>query len=194
MHQTALSATAKELLQLLRSGSDPISHKNQLETACARLAAEAQKCDSPSNKTELDRILVAIDASLPAVRAIEKADRLARDLHADLAVVHVVDASPVPITEPPEVSRRGLAVIERESLELCHKLLNKINRPEAQLFLRHGSPASEIIQVATDWKAKLIVMGSHGRTRPGKYFLGTTVEAVLRESICPVMAVGDKPG
>ena len=173
--------------------SDPISHKNQLETACARLAAEAQKCDSPSNKTELDRILVAIDASLPAVRAIEKADRLARDLHADLAVVHVVDASPVPITEPPEVSRRGLAVIERESLELCHKLLNKINRPEAQLFLRHGSPASEIIQVATDWKAKLIVMGSHGRTRPGKYFLGTTVEAVLRESICPVMAVGDKP-
>ncbi len=191
MPETTLAATAREVLHLLRNTSDPAVRQSQLEIACARLASEAQKTVSGPRKPEFSRILVAIDASLPAIRAIESANAMANDIGASLAVVHVIDASPVPITESPDVSSRGFAAIERESMELCHRLLARIDRPNVQLFLRRGSPAMEIMQTASDWKAKLIIMGSHGRSRPGKFFLGTTVEAVLRESTCPVMAVGD---
>ncbi len=191
MPETTIAATAREVLHLLRSSADLSVRPGQLENACARLAAEVQKSASLPRKPEFNRILVAIDASLPAVRAIETANSMANDISAALAVVHVIDASPVPITESPDVSSRGFAAIERESMELCHRLLAKIDRPNVEFFLRRGSPPMEIIQAASDWKAKLIIMGSHGRSRPGKFFLGTTVEAVLRESPCPVMAVGD---
>ncbi len=191
MPETTLAATAREVLHLLRSSSDSGARASQLENACARLANEVQKSASPPRKTEFNRILVAIDASLPAVHALETAHSMARELGATLAVVHVIDASPVPITEPPDVSALGFAAIERESMDLCNRLLARIDRSNVQLFLRRGSPPMEIMQTASEWKAKLIIMGSHGRSRPGKFFLGTTVEAVLRESTCPVMAVGD---
>ena len=194
MHESTLAAAARELLQALKSGSYAGGKSSQVDSACEHLALEVQRSTTASRPVGISRILVAIDASLPAAHAIQAADTLAQDIGALLAVIHVIDASPIPITEIPGVSSRGIAAIEREATELCNRMLTKIRQPNAPLFLRKGSPAVEIIDTARQWNAHLIVMGSHGRSRPGKFFLGTTVEAVLRESPCPVMAVGDQSG
>src|SRR5688500_15887656 len=50
-----------------------------------------------------------------------------------------------------------------------------------------GKPASEILRVARDAAAELIVMSSHGRSGVGKHFFGSTTERVLRSTDIPVL-------
>ena len=45
-----------------------------------------------------------------------------------------------------------------------------------------GSPAWEIIQKADEWKPDLVVVGSHGRTVVGRFFLGSVSQKVVNEA------------
>ena len=49
-----------------------------------------------------------------------------------------------------------------------------------------GSPASQILEKAEQWKPDLIVMGAHGRTALGRFFFGSVSQKVLHEASCPV--------
>jgi nucleotide-binding universal stress UspA family protein len=49
-----------------------------------------------------------------------------------------------------------------------------------------GSPASAIIALADDWQPDLIVVGSHGRSRLGRFVLGSVSQTVLNEAHCSV--------
>ena len=51
-----------------------------------------------------------------------------------------------------------------------------------------GKPAEEILRMAADVEADLIVMGTHGLTGMRKLFFGSTTERVLRETTVPVLA------
>lgn len=50
----------------------------------------------------------------------------------------------------------------------------------------YGSPASEIIRIADEWKPDLIVVGSHGRSAFGRLMLGSVSQKVLTEAHCSV--------
>ena len=53
----------------------------------------------------------------------------------------------------------------------------------------HGDAAAEIVRVAAEQKADLIVISSHGRTGLGRMIFGSTAEAVVRHASCPVLVV-----
>jgi nucleotide-binding universal stress UspA family protein len=55
--------------------------------------------------------------------------------------------------------------------------------------LREGDAAVEVLQVADDVGADLIVMGTHGRTGLDRVMMGSVAEAILRGSRCPVLVV-----
>src|SRR5262249_48839479 len=55
--------------------------------------------------------------------------------------------------------------------------------------LSEGDPAVEIIRLAAEVKANLIVMGTHGRTGLGRLMMGSVAEAVLRRAPCPVLTL-----
>lgn len=50
-----------------------------------------------------------------------------------------------------------------------------------------GKPAAEILRVARENDADLVVMSSHGRSGASKRFFGSTTEAVLRATTVPVL-------
>ncbi len=52
-----------------------------------------------------------------------------------------------------------------------------------------GSPADEIVRLATELGSSLIVMGSHGRRSLEELLLGSTTERVTRHAPCPVLVV-----
>jgi nucleotide-binding universal stress UspA family protein len=56
-------------------------------------------------------------------------------------------------------------------------------------FLREGKPADQIIAAAREWRADLIVLGTHGRSGVARVILGSTAEGVMRGAPCPVVAV-----
>jgi hypothetical protein len=55
--------------------------------------------------------------------------------------------------------------------------------------LRTGDPAREIVQLASDVAADLIVVGTHGRTGMMKLLLGSVAQTVLTNAACPVLVV-----
>jgi nucleotide-binding universal stress UspA family protein len=55
--------------------------------------------------------------------------------------------------------------------------------------LEEGFAATEILRLAEEAKADLIVMGTHGRTGLSRLVLGSVAEQVVRKARCPVLTV-----
>lgn len=176
-----------EARKVLMARGVPLLRADELITNISRELAIPQPSHRPCKAR---RILVAVDFSPSAARAIETAITLAHDLAAELAVVHVVDVSPVSISGGEHLTPPALDRLKREGEALCRSVVKETQLAATEHFLRCGNPGGEILAVARQWQADLIIIGSHGRTTVGKFFLGSTVETVVRESECPVMAVG----
>jgi nucleotide-binding universal stress UspA family protein len=57
---------------------------------------------------------------------------------------------------------------------------------------RIGKPAEEIVDLAEELGADLILVGTHGRTGVPRLVMGSTAEHVVREAGCPVLVVRPK--
>jgi nucleotide-binding universal stress UspA family protein len=55
--------------------------------------------------------------------------------------------------------------------------------------LLRGKPPGEILRVASDCQAELIVMGVQGRGAADLMFVGSTTQRVVREATCPVLTL-----
>jgi nucleotide-binding universal stress UspA family protein len=55
--------------------------------------------------------------------------------------------------------------------------------------LVRGEPAKEILRLAKDENAGLIVMGTHGRTGMLRALMGSVAEQVVRNATCPVLTL-----
>ena len=56
-------------------------------------------------------------------------------------------------------------------------------------MIREGDAVGEILSQATDMKADLLVMGTHGRSGFERLLLGSVTEKMLRKASCPVLTV-----
>lgn len=61
--------------------------------------------------------------------------------------------------------------------------------PRSEQRVRMGAPAAEIVAEATEWRADLIVVGTHGRTGASRAVLGSVAEAVMRDAPCSVLMI-----
>ncbi|GAA1551197.1 MULTISPECIES: universal stress protein [Brevibacterium] len=50
-------------------------------------------------------------------------------------------------------------------------------------------PAEQILDAAAEVGAQLIVLGTRKRTPVGKFLLGSTIQRVILEAVCPVLCV-----
>jgi nucleotide-binding universal stress UspA family protein len=60
---------------------------------------------------------------------------------------------------------------------------------KATVVVKQGDPKSMIIDVATEWNADLIVLGSHGRKALDRFLMGGVSEATVRHAPCSVEVV-----
>jgi nucleotide-binding universal stress UspA family protein len=112
---------------------------------------------------------------------------LARDYGARLVVLHVASA-------PTVVYGEGIVPPDPEDfLAEAKESLDQIEAPaegvQLERRLEEGDPAAEIVRVAKEIGADLIVMGTHGRTGLGRLLMGSVAERVLRQAPCPVLTV-----
>ena len=142
---------------------------------------------------ELRRILCPSDLSGYSARALAQARRIAERRGSSLTVLHVIPTT-VPtaggfaaFTNPallyPDVREHALSALRR-SVERTGPA-----RLPAEVEVREGVPAEEILKRARDLPADLLVIGTHGRGGFEKWVLGSVTERVLRKARCPVLAV-----
>lgn len=90
-----------------------------------------------------------------------------------------LDEARLPAAWPPGAAERELADFLRAEV------------PQASITpcVRTGDAAREIVAAAREWKADLIVVGTHGRQGIGRMLLGSVAEAVLRHAPCSVLVI-----
>ena len=142
---------------------------------------------------ELRRILTATDFSQHSKNALRYAAAFAKAFNAEVIVVHVLEKADFlsnlpPVADgylPPDLPE----VQEKHARVLCEQELAEVGLSQARVLLPHGNPYAEIVQVAKDEEADLIIVGTHGRGMLAHLLLGSVAERVVRASPCPVLTV-----
>ena len=149
---------------------------------------------------EIRSILLPTDFSECARHAVPMAAQLARLVGARVLCLHVVE--PVvpavgwtPIAEPLPVADVGERLEDSASRELPRfARCEEFEGLDVEDLITRGEAAAEIVRVASERRADLIVISSHGRTGLGRILFGSTAESVVRHAPCPVLVVKPREG
>ena len=138
-------------------------------------------------------IVLATDGSEEAQLAATTASELAQKTNSEL---HVISVGPdLPLYELPEhpadfedVLRQNRSTT-KEMLEQQVKRIEESGGTVKETYLREGRAEEEIVEVAEELGAGLIVMGSRGHGRLRRALMGSVSDAVVRHAHCPVTIV-----
>jgi nucleotide-binding universal stress UspA family protein len=153
---------------------------------------EHEFVDEEHPEPALKRILVPIDFSDTSQSALEQGVTLACQFKAELHLFHVVEDN------SPSVSQVALAYpvfqsYVHELVKSGQKQLDELPLPSSktafsiQRKVVVGDPIGKINDYAEEHGIDLIVMGTHGRTGPSHWLLGSVAERVVRSAPCPVL-------
>ena len=157
------------------------------------------------------KIMIAYDGSPSADAAIEDLRRAGLPETGEALVVSVADFSKTAIANSYEIGVLGKFVSSRlvdKTIELTIKEsahvqyeVEKLAVSAAERVLeilpawrvRHrttvGSVTEELLKTAAEWKPDLIIVGSHGRTALGRFFLGSVSKEIAERASCSVRVV-----
>ena len=142
-------------------------------------------------------ILVAVDGSDAADRALEHALRLAAEQHAHLHLVHVIDIGALPVAQDIDIGDADMpTLMRRQGQALLDRALREVQLTDVQASSRllegevFGKRVSELLaDEARASAADLVVVGSHGWRGFTRLFLGSVAEGVARLCPMPVLIV-----
>ena len=130
-------------------------------------------------------IVFPTDFSTASDAALEHAATLARQSGARLLIVHV--------EEPPLAYGGGELYygLPEPNSERILKMLEDVKPADPAVPYAHrltmGDPAGEVVRIAADEHAEMIVLGTHGRTGMTRLLMGSVAEAIVRRAPCPVL-------
>ena len=151
------------------------------------------------------KILLATDGSSEAELATRTAVDLAQKTGSELHLIHVLDVAQIAMVdalatdpmmgleEPDPIleerlerlsEQRGKAVLDTEV-----ERARSAGVTVAQAHLKVGGVSREIVQLAADLGAGLIVMGSRERGGMRRALMGSVSDSVVRHAHCPVLVV-----
>ena len=140
----------------------------------------------------MKKILFPTDFSTASDAALVHAENLAKQSSAELLILH--------IEEPPLAYGGGELYygLPEPSSKRILKMLSDVCPSDPQLSFEHrlvmGDPATEIVRIAEEEQAELIVLGTHGRTGLSRILMGSVAEAVVRHAPCPVLIYREDAG
>ena len=129
-------------------------------------------------------ILVAIDGSKQAGRALETAIEEARVWNTEVHVIYVIESglfSSLPMDNTLEII---YSVLQKEGEEILESAREKADAAGVPVttYLRQGHAGSQIVSLAEDLGVDLIILGSHGKSGVDRLFLGSVTDYVVRNS------------
>jgi len=142
----------------------------------------------------MNTILVAIDGSDNAMRALDEALRIlvTDSLHVHLlTVAEVIHMNEVLFKD----TATGMHQIEEEHKAACRKLLEPATRKLAEAGISHdahveiGQPAQTISDFATRYHCGMIVIGTRGHGAIDSIVVGSVANKVVHLSKVPVLLV-----
>jgi nucleotide-binding universal stress UspA family protein len=142
-------------------------------------------------------ILLPTDGSECSAKALAYALSFAEQYGGCVVALHVIDQrweeqTRVVLAEVgqdlPQRIRKGYEEEARRILGEITDAVSKIGVPVVSKVLT-GIPSEEIVRIAQELPADIIIMGTHGRAGVSHLLLGSVAERVVRRAPCPVLTV-----
>ena len=140
-------------------------------------------------------ILVPLDGSALAERALVPARALAHETGAELVLTRVAVPDQVLVPAEPGYGvlypEQSLVEARRAADEYLGALRTAYSAEAlaVRVDVREGEVAGALVDAAREAKARLIVMSSHGYSGVRRWVLGSVAEKVLNAAPCPVWVV-----
>jgi len=134
------------------------------------------------------KILVPVDGSPYSLKAVEAACDLAQS-QAPSSLILMAVAMEIPELGEGRYIYDKMKAQAEVALAKAKEVAQQCGIGSEVLLATGASPADEIVQVAKDEKADLIVIGSRGLASKTKSFLGSTASQVVTYSPCSVLVV-----
>lgn len=150
---------------------------------------------------KIKKILIGIDDSKFAEHAAEYGFDIAHSYKAHVGLVHIVEPMVLPASTSSDimlgtsqtlgVNEVDIMTIQNEASEsLIDRTAKHLGKDlEVTQFNEYGDTADGIINCAKEFKADLIVIGTHSRSGIDRLLMGSVAEHVVRHSPIPVLVV-----
>jgi nucleotide-binding universal stress UspA family protein len=137
----------------------------------------------------LKTIVVATDLHGKSEAALEYARKLAAAYGARIVLAHGLD--PMEYADVDGVPGRVKTGLSGEAREVLDKLAGDLLREgiHSHSEIRQGAVAQMLVDVARQYEAGLILLGTKGGQGAGPVVVGAIAEQLVRQAACPVMAV-----
>jgi nucleotide-binding universal stress UspA family protein len=140
------------------------------------------------------KVLIAVDNSAYSMKAAKTGFAIAHAMKAVIGMLYVINRAKEIINPDlgitPEQSQTILLKDVEKTIEQYIKMYNRID--EVFQFTPEGFPEHEILNIAKEWEADLIVIGTHGRSGLGRILTGSVAEYVIRHAEIPVLVIPPK--
>lgn len=170
-----------------------VAEKVLRRARCPVLTVPPSDRGLPHAGAPFKRIVCAVDFSEASLKGLEYAYALAQESDAQLIMTHVIDWPED--TSLPEALAKAIAATRHEWEGEKRRQLQLLVPESAEMWCRPeplllvGDPAKELLRLAREREADLIIMGVHGRGSLDIAVFGSTAHKVAREAPCPVMTV-----
>jgi nucleotide-binding universal stress UspA family protein len=150
---------------------------------------------------KISQILIGIDDSKYAEYAASYGFDLAHTFNAHVGLVHIVEPTLMPETSTDtimgmpmqnnDINEMELLDIQKENADnIIQRTIDKYAGDlQVTHFNEYGSTADGILNCSKEFKADLIVIGTHSRTGIDRLLMGSVAETVVRNSEVPVLVV-----
>ncbi len=147
----------------------------------------------------MKKVLITLDYNPNSEKVVNEGYKLAKMMGAEVCLFHVLaDVRYYGMQYEPFMGYEGYAFpvdynIQDEFVKVAQDYLDKtkthLKDENVTTHLAEGDTAKKILEYANEWKADLIVMGTHSHGTLEKIFLGTVASTVLERTEIPVYMV-----
>jgi nucleotide-binding universal stress UspA family protein len=141
----------------------------------------------------IKRILIPTDFSDTANLALEHAVRMARLLDSEITLLHVVSTFAfrvnLPEVEVDETQEAKLTGVIGAKLNSIAEDISKKEGLKISTLITSGRVREEVVRVAEEIYADIIILGTHGVSGLREFFMGSNAFRIVSDAACPVLCI-----
>lgn len=141
---------------------------------------------------KVKRLLIAVDDGPTAEKVARNGFSIGLQLNAEIALISVVNTSGL-MTVGGVTTGELAEIIKGDFKKTQQMLVDSVFKDhKVWTFVEKGNPYEIILEVADQWEADMIAIGTHGRTGLSHLLMGSVAEKVIRHSTKPVIVIPSK--
>ncbi len=147
----------------------------------------------------MKKVLIAIDYSPSSEKIAEAGYKLAKDMQAQVCIMHVMtEVKYYGMEYPSFMGYTGYNMdmdltmadeLHKVAEDFMEKTKEHLKDPELSTYIGQGDTSDTILNYALEWKADILVLGTHSRSALEKIFIGDVASEILKSSKIPLYII-----